>query len=380
MRRLAIVSTHPIQYYSPLFRLMTERGNISIRVFYTWQKDSGIFDKDFSAEIKWDIPLLEGYDYRFVSNNGDHRTDFFRVKNPTLEREIEEWGADAVLFFGWNYYSHLRSMRHFKNKIPVLFRGDSNLLGERPGLKRMARRLFLRWVYRHVDTAFYVGINSKLYFRAHGLTESQLIFAPHAIDNDRFSDDAAYDEEVIKWKKELGFDTKDKILLFVGKLQARKEPLLLIETFLAINDPRWRLVFVGAGELEGPLKEAAKGKDRIHFLPFQNQSRMPVVYRLCDIFCLPSSVETWGLAVNEAMACGRPILVSSLCGCAADLVVNGINGYIFSLADKTDFSEKMAAMFDKSDLMKEWGDASASHIQSWSYKEIATIVENTIGE
>ena len=124
-------------------------------------------------------------------------------------------------------------MRHFKNKIPVLFRGDSTLLNERPGLKRIARRLFLRWVYRHIDTALYVGANNKDYFRAHGLKEDQLVFAPHAVDNDRFYDkDGKYGEEAKRWKKELGLDDQGKILLYVGKFQDTKDPFLLMEAFL----------------------------------------------------------------------------------------------------------------------------------------------------
>lgn len=379
MKRLAIITTHPIQYYAPIFRLLNERENITIKVFYTWEKDASLYDKDFGKEIKWDIPLLEGYDYQFVSNNGNPGRDFRSVKNPRLIREIEDWGAEAVLFFGWNYHSHLTAMRHFKNRIPVLFRGDSTLLNERPGLKRMARRLFLRWVYRHVDTALYVGRNNKSYFLAHGLKEDQLVFAPHAIDNDRFSDrDGKYEEEAQRWKKELGIGQQDRVLTFVGKFQDTKDPFLLLEAFMELNNPGWRLLYVGNGELESPLKEAAKGNKNIHFLPFQNQSRMPVIYRLGDVFCLPSKGETWGLAVNEAMACGCAVLLSDRCGCTADLLVEGRNGFSFASGNKKDLVDKMKILTAPDGDIRSLGLSSVRLIQSWSYSQVVSAIERLI--
>lgn len=378
-RRLAIVTTHPIQYYAPIFRLLSERGNILVKVFYTWEKEAAVFDKDFGKEVKWDIPLLDGYEYLFVSNEGNFGRDFRSVRNPGLIREIEAWGAQAVLFFGWNYYSHLKAMRHFKNKIPVLFRGDSTLLNERPGLKRMARRLFLRWIYRHVDVALYVGANNKAYFRAHGLKEEQLVFAPHAIDNDRFYDPSGKSEEEAKrWKKELGISESDGILTYVGKFQDTKDLFLLLEAFIELNAPGWHLLFIGNGELELSLKEAAKRNGNIHFLPFQNQSRMPVVYRIGDIFCLPSKGETWGLSVNEAMACSRALLLSDRCGCTVDLLVEGKNGSSFASGDKKELVEKMRGLMAPDADIVAMGLYSAELIRSWSYNQVIAAVERLL--
>lgn len=376
MARLAIVTTHPIQYYAPLFRLLNERKNIEIKIFYTWEQDAATFDKAFGKEVKWDIPLLEGYSYQFVSNDGNMGRDFSSVRNPGLIADIDRWGATAVLFFGWNYHSHLKAMRHFKNKIPVLFRGDSTLLNERQGLKKIARRLFLRWVYKHVDTALYVGTHNRDYFRAHGLKTSQVVFAPHAIDNNRFYDeDGAYERKARQWKKELGIGEHDKILAFVGKFQDTKDPFLLLEAFTELNSTGWHLLFVGNGELEPSLKTAAAGKTNVLFLPFQNQSLMPVVYRLCDIFCLPSKGETWGLAVNEAMACGRPVLLSDHCGCSIDLVAQGRNGFTFPSGNKKELLDKMRVLFDPGTDLASMGRHSADIIRSWSYEYVAPVVE-----
>lgn len=376
--KLAIISTHPIQYYAPLFRLLSSRNNIAVKVFYTWEKDAALYDKDFVKSFKWDIPLLEGYDYRFVSNNGSLSKSFWGVKNPGLNREIEEWGADALLVFGWNYYSHFKALRYFSGKIPVLFRGDSTLLDENPGIKRIARRLFLRWVFSHVDTALYVGANNKNYFSAHGLREHQLVFGPHAIDNRRFEDtDGMYEQEALNRRRELGIPDEDIVWLFVGKFQEKKDPLLLIRAFKKLEAPHASLLLVGDGVLMDALQAEAGNHKKIHFLPFQNQSKMPVIYRMGDIFCLPSKgpAETWGLAVNEAMACKKPILVSDRCGCASDLVFHDVNGFIFAAGDIGQLLEKMKAFSGNKAALKAMGENSFGIIQNWSYDRLAPIIE-----
>jgi len=377
-KRLAIITTHPIQYYAPLFQLLNERKNIDIKVFYTWEREAAAHDVDFGKTVEWDIPLLDGYDYQFVSNNGNLSRDFRGVKNPGLNREIEEWGADAILVFGWNYHSHLKAMRYFKNKIPVLFRGDSTLLDERPGIKQLLRRCFLRWVYRFIDIAVYVGTNNKNYFRIHGVKERQLVFGPHAIDNKRFYDgDGSYGEEALKDRKKLGIPDEDIVWVFVGKFQDKKDPQILIRAFNEPENADAHLLIVGDGVLEQSLKEMAKGNEKIHFLPFQNQSKMPVIYRMGDIFCLPSRGpgDTWGLSVNEAMACKSPVLVSDRCGCAPDLVFDGKNGYIFAAGNMEQLLDKMRAFPKDIQGLRKMGENSATIIQNWSYDQLAPVLE-----
>lgn len=381
MKKLAVVTTHPIQYYAPLFRLLTERGKIACKVFYTWEVEATKFDVDFGRVIEWDIPLTDGYEHEFVSNRGSMRRDFRGLKNPELIQKIEAWKADAVLVIGWNYYSHLKVLRHFKNKIPVFFRGDSTLLDETPGVKTLARRIFLRWIYSHVNTAFYVGTHSKAYFRAHGLRDNQLVYTPHAIDNERFADKTGqYAEEARKWRKELGIKETDTVLLFAGKLQTKKNPELLVKAFLTINNPALHLVLAGNGEQEKYLKQLAQGHSRIHFVPFQNQSRMPVVYKLGDVFCLTSQGpgETWGLAVNEAMACGKAVIVSDRCGCATDLVKNGNNGFIFEYNNIIDLTEKIQYFLNHRDDIGKMGQTGLDIIQNWSFLSIVTAIEATL--
>ncbi|RZL34763.1 MAG: glycosyltransferase, partial [Pedobacter sp.] len=115
----------------------------------------------------------------------------------------------------------------------------------------------------------------------------------------------------------------------------------------------------------------------VHFMDFQNQTQMPVIYQASDLFCLPSISETWGLAVNEAMAAGKAILVSDKVGCAVDLVKNGENGYIFESNNLANLKPKLSLLLSKATDLKEMGKVSLEMINEWSFeKQANAFIEN----
>jgi glycosyltransferase involved in cell wall biosynthesis len=379
--RLAIITTHPIQYYAPLFKLLQQQ--VDTMVFYTWgERSVEKHDPGFGKVIKWDADLLDGYNYQWVVNTatdaGSHH--FKGIINPRLIKQVEAFKPGALLVIGWAYHSHLKVLRYFKGKIPVWFRGDSTLLDEKPDFKNLLRSVFLKWVYSHVDHAFYVGANNKAYFQKYGLKEHQLSFAPHAIDNDRFAIDRI--EDVTALKQSLNINKEDTVILFAGKLEEKKHPLLLLEAFVRLNKPKVHLLFVGNGILEQPLKTAASGNASVHFIDFKNQQYMPVVYQACDLFCLPSKGpgETWGLAVNEAMACGKAILVSDKVGCAVDLVKPNKNGDIFKSENADDLLRTLKKLTENKDQLTTYGHMSKDIIASWNFEQIVSAIQKHLNE
>lgn len=373
VKRLAIIISHPIQYYSPLFQKLSKKCNL--KVFYTLGKSDCHYDFDFQKEIQWDIPLLEGYEYSFVENKAKNPgyNHFTGIVNPNLVSNIQTFNPDVILFFGWAYYSHLKAMRYFKNKIPIWFRGDSTLIDDQPVFKKMLRKTLLKWVYSAVDKAFYVGIANKAYFKEYGLKENQLVFAPHSIDNERFRGD--HHEAASALRIKLGLGKGNMLILFAGKFETKKNPILLMRAFLEINDPAAHLVFVGNGKLEKELKAYGKSSlssDRIHFLDFQNQTAMPAIYQACDLFCLPSQGpnETWGLAINEAMAAGKAILVSDKVGSHYNLVKEDYNGYVFQSQNLNSMKEKLMLLNNLPKLRK-FGQNSSEIITSWNFENQA---------
>lgn len=383
MKKLAIISTHPIQYYAPVFKLLHQRGQIEIKVFYTWGgKAAHKFDPGFNKVVAWDIPLLDGYPYEWVDNvsndAGSHR--FNGIINPDLINQIELWQPDSILVYGWAYNSHLKILRHFKKKIPIFFRGDSTLLNEKGGVKSWLKTIFLKWVYNHVDFSIYVGANNKAYFKKYGLKENQLVFAPHSIDNDRFKTERS--DEVSELRSSLGLKEADILILFAGKFEFVKNVELLLSAFIQLNDSEIHLLLVGNGTKEDLLKAQAAKSDiakNIHFLDFSNQSYMPVLYQASDLFCLPSLSETWGLAINEAMVCGNAILASDRVGSAKDLVIPGYNGAIFSSGSLENLTKCLSELMKlgKAELTK-MGQRSRKLIEDWSIEVQAKAIESIV--
>jgi len=343
--RIAVVLSHPTQYYSPWFRWVHSHTMLQFKVFYLW--DFGVskrLDPQFGASFEWDVDLLTGYESEIVPNlakrpGAEH---FFGFKNPGLVGRLEEWRPDALLLFGYNWASHLRVVRWARGRgVPLLFRGDSHLLGR--GRPRPIVRMALRLLYSRFAAFLCVGAANREYFEAYGVPEEKLFFAPHSVNAELFNGrDPGHRIAAEKMRAHLGIAPGAVIVLFAGKFLAAKQPAELLEAFLKSDPGDTFLVFVGDGPEKGRLQamvadpSAPGAKDRVRFLPFANQSEMPSRYMLADLFVLPSRgvYETWGLAVNEAMQMGVPCLVSDRVGCQRDLVTPGETGWVFACGDK----------------------------------------------
>jgi glycosyltransferase involved in cell wall biosynthesis len=220
-------------------------------------------------------------------------------------------------------------------------------------------------------------INNKAYFTKYGLHDDQLIFAPHAVDNDRFADPK--EKEVDKLKHLLGLNADSIVILFAGKLEVKKDPALLLKAFTNLSSINTHLLFVGNGLLKDELKQQALLNPNIHFMDFKNQTYMPIIYQACDIFCLPSKGpgETWGLAVNEAMACGKAVLVSDKTGCSADLVIPNQNGMTFTAESIKDIGEKLTYLVNKGKTeLARMGKNSKHIIENWNFTNQADVIVN----
>lgn len=375
--RLAVVLSHPVQYYSPWFQWLARETRLPFRVFYLW--NFGVTeqrDPQFGREFRWDIDLLSGYESEFVPNaSPDPGTHHFNsLKNPTLPARLAVWRPEALLLFGYNWRSHLRALLWARCRgIPVLLRGDSHLLGRGdPGL---TRRLLLRALFAQFSGFLTVGAANRSYYQTFGVPDRKLHFAPHCVQAERFAPTEATRSAAASLREELGL-TGRRVLLFAGKLTERKQPVELLRAFLEVAGDRDAIVFVGDGTLRGELEAiaAARPDRHVRFLPFANQTEMPVRYQMADLFALPSRghYETWGLAVNEAMHGGVPCLVSDLVGCQQDLVTPGETGWVFPAEDPRALVETVRdALRTPPDVLRRLGQAAQSRASRYTYAEAA---------
>jgi len=370
--RLAIINSHPIQYNAPWFQHLAAEDGIEIKVFYLW--DFGVTEKvdtEFNQSIKWDVPLLSGYDWQFVPNvssrpGTDH---FLGLRNPLLFQSVVGFDPDAVLVYGYNFETLLRFILRWKfNRIPLIFRGDSHRLAISGGIKERSKRAIISLIFSQYSAFLCVGKANKRYFQYHRVSQEKLFFAPHSVDNDRFIKGAnIIEDQASLWKNELNIPSDQKIILFAGKFEPHKRPLDLLRAFLIANLSNVTLLFVGSGILEETLRAEAEGNQNIRFASFQNQTMMPRIYAVADLVVLPSMQETWGLVVNEAMCLSKPIIVSNKVGCAEDIVRPYKNGLIFTAGDVADLARCLQEAFSDLERLREWGKKSRRIIDEYSY-------------
>lgn len=350
--RLAIVLSHPTQYYSPWFRWLRTHTALDFRVFYLWE--FGVVtqrDPQFGNAFKWDVDLLSGYDHEFVPNTASRPgTDHFGgLQNPLLTPRLEAWQPTAVLFFGYKWRSPLQAIAWARRRrLRLLFRGDSHFIGRQPSL---VSRILLGALYRQFDAFLAVGQANRDYFRAFGVAECRLFSAPHSVNHELFDPaDARHRANAAALRSTLGLAPSSRVVLFAGKLVPAKQPRELLEAFLALQRPDAALVFVGDGSEKSWLQERARAASSaaVHFLPFANQTEMPARFLLADIFALPSRghFETWGLAVNEAMHMGVPALVTDRVGCQRDLVTDGETGWVTDAGNVAALQATLARALD----------------------------------
>jgi glycosyltransferase involved in cell wall biosynthesis len=374
--RLAVVISHPIQYYAPWFSLLASQSDIRICVFYLWDFGSKPhIDAGFRERFVWDVPLLDGYDHVFVPNcardQGTHH--FGGLINPLLPQFLLSWRPDAILLFGYAYSSHFRLLLDLRfYGIPFLFRGDSHILVPRTTLRARISVFLRRLLFNRFSAALAVGTANMDWLRDSGLQSNRIVLAPHAVDNDRFLLSIPSAEcQARSWRQQLGIPLDSPVVLFAGKFEPKKCPLDLMRAFAALNHQSAFLVFVGGGVLESEMRFLASTlpNKRILFLPFQNQSLMPRVYSLANLVVLPSRgpSETWGLCVNEAMLMARPVVVSSHVGCGPDLVIPNQTGFVFRAGDTDALSLVLSEALHDLNRLRSMGFAAQARVSEFCY-------------
>lgn len=326
--RLAIASTHPIQYHAPLFRYLA--GKLDLLVLYAQRQDrAGQAGAGFGVEFDWDVPLLEGYAYRFLDNVARRPSPrrFSGCDTPGVWEVVRDGRFDAVLTFGWSHKSSIQAaVAGWRAGVPVLMRGDSHLSTPRSLARRMLKYLPYRALLPRLQAHLYVGSRNREYLEHYGVPDERLFFAPHCVDNDRFATiarDAVDVGRTAAIRRSFGIPERSFVLIAVGKFIPKKRLHDVVRAAVKLSGGYGEdvhFLFVGDGRLEPELKAMAKPVARqVHFAGFRNQGELPDFYAAADALVLASDAETWGLVANEAMAAGRPVIVSDAAGCAPDL-------------------------------------------------------------
>ena len=356
--RLVYIVSHPIQYQAPLLRRVAAEEGVDFEVIF---KDLGStgrhFDPGFQTTIEWQVPLTEGYRYRLVPSNAQ------------LGDAIGD--CDALWLHGWQGPRMWRALELARRRgIPVLMRGENTMkaMPDGGGARGILKRRYLDAIFDRCTLFLYVGQANREYYLGHGIDPERLVPMPYAVDNDFFrvrAETAAPHRD--RYRAALGLEPGRPIILYAGKLQGRKNPLLLIEAYrrldrTALGQPY--LLFAGDGELRQPVEHAAAADPAIRFLGFHGQEQLPALYDLADVFVLPSFGEPWGLAINEAMNAGCAVVVSDECGCAPNLVDESC-GAVVPAGQVAPLTAALADILADRDRCRAMGAAALKRIGDW---------------
>ncbi|WP_276253167.1 glycosyltransferase family 4 protein [Halomontanus rarus] len=380
--KLVIVSTHPIQYQAPLFREISDRDGVELLVIF--ENKHGViqaYDSGFQKNVKWDIPLLKGYESTFICEQKKSINRPRRFKK--FYKLLENYNPDGILIHGWGS-PLMMSAYLFARKlgIPSLTRTDMWLLDQPDSpILQLVRKIGLRQLFNSIDLVSSVGIRNKNFYRHHGVPEKKIRFAPYSVDNQFFRERRSNLPTKRNLKESEGIGRNKPVVLYVGKTLEIKQPDWLLNAFCRAVEPNEAtLIIVGSGPLDRELQKLSRTKYSQHDirLPgFINQSELPTYYKMSDVFVLPSKRENWGLVINEAMNFSLPIITTEVVGAAPDLVDEN-NGYIVPPEDTSYLSEKIAHLVSNSSLREQFGETSYKRIDNWGIAQTASGIIDSV--
>jgi len=370
--RLAVVASHVIQYQDPFYRLLAAHPEIELTVFFCSAEGAKTYrDVDMGTTLRWDLELLTGYEHRFLRNFGRGH-GFFRLVNPGLMPAIARGGFDAVLFMtGWAWCSAWIGFAACRLAgVPFLLYGDSSFIPPENSARAHIRAGVLRSLFGMAGGFMISGKLNAGYYRHYGADPRRFFPLPWAIDNERFIEGSRFAPgERDALRARLGIEPEELAVVYSGKLIERKDPMTLLR---AISKMRRRAVavFLGDGVLREPLERFARENGlRAAFAGFVNQTDLPKFYAMGDAFVLPSHFDPRATVVNEAMACGLPVLITDRCGPSADIVRHGENGFVFAPGDAAALAAHLEALARDAEMRVRMGARSLAIIETWSYRE-----------
>jgi glycosyltransferase involved in cell wall biosynthesis len=378
---LKILASHPIQYHVPFIREMVARG-LDVEVAYYHQGTAGRMghDAEFGLDFEWDLDLLGGYRHSILQSG---RATYTWSEQTRIAQRLVPWmlrDRSPVLLMGWfAEITWLVWLLGVVRRVPMLVLSETTPLSFRASYKPRWRVRLLSWLLRRSAACLYIGTRNRTFLSEMGVDQERLFHCPYSVDNSFFYEQTA---RLLPQREgyclQYGLDPSLPAFLFSGKLIPKKRPLNLLNAYLDAGlDDRAQLIFVGEGSERHALARRIGecGARHVHLLGFFNYRAMPLAYVLGEVLCLPSGpTETWGLVVNESLACRRPAIVSAAAGCAPDLVGPG-NGWIVPVDNHAALVQALHTAFESRAEWPVMGLAGKAKVAGHTFSKMVDGVE-----
>jgi glycosyltransferase involved in cell wall biosynthesis len=359
-----------------LFQRLAASGEVDLTVFYCDSAGSETYhDRDMKTALSWDLPLLFGYRYETLRNYSPLGSlNGWGLVNFDLPGRLVKRDFDGVVFMGWGVVSYwLGFAVCLSRRIPFFLYGDSNEIPPNHSIRQRLRDRVLRALFGRAAGFLVSGRYNAEYYRHYGADKTRFFFVPWAVDNDRFERESRLtDAERLELRAAYGITPDATVIVFSGKLLPRKGPMDLLEAFAGLpNTERTFLLFVGEGVERQRLEEfcEARSMKNVRITGFLNQSILPKMYGISDVFVLPSYFDPRATVVNEAMAAGLACIVTDCIGPSGDIVKDGENGFVVPAGDIAALTERLNRFVEDQSLARRMGDCSREIIGRWGYRE-----------
>lgn len=359
--RLLLLSEIISPYRIPVFNALAQHEAVDLHVVFLAETDAALRQwLVYKDDIHFSYEVLPSWRFRL----GKHNV----LLNWGLRSRLKKFSPSVIICGGYNYFASWEALSWAqRHHVDLILWSESNrhdIRGGRLWIESLKAR-FLSRCARFVVP----GRASREYLQSLGSTQ-EIVTAPNAVDNGWFRV-RAESVRVHAAEFRVKFGLPERFLLFVGRLVPEKGVFDLLDAYAKLEGnlrSQVGLVFAGDGssrqELERRAQRIAPGT--IRFPGFAHREDLAGLYALAEVLILPTHSDTWGLVVNEAMACGLPIIVSDVAGCAADLVEDGCNGYVVPPRDLEKLSLAIDPIVRNPELGPRMGAHSSERIRDFS--------------
>jgi glycosyltransferase involved in cell wall biosynthesis len=383
--KLLVFSGNPTQYHSPLFREIEKQNQVCLEVLFGDEiGGKSFYSEEFASEIKWDVPVLEGYKFRFFKNlSSSKRKGFFSRNNPSIVPYVLKSDAKFVLIHGYDtltsWYVYFASLISFKK---IIWRGEAvepvstkTFISK---LKILIKSAVLPVYFWGCYKVLYSCKLNKKYLENYVRNKNKLISFPCSVDNKFFQENRIVDPKNINTlKKSLNIPLENTIITTCSRLTKRKRTMKIIETISEMDTKKITMLIIGDGPERINLETAAKkfGVSCV-CVGFVGQHMVAKLLSISDIFILISEYDASPKALNEAMNFPLAMISSEGVGTCIDLIHENKNGFILKNHNLEKLLDCLNYLVNNKDRLNMMGAFNEKIIADYSYdKGINNIFE-----
>ena len=361
-RRLVLLTEIIAPYRISVFNVLARRAGLDLHVIFLAETDETLRQwRVYKNEICFSHQILPAWRWRAGKSS--------LLINRGLWSALNQVSPQVIICGGYNYVASWEALLWARRHgVAFVLWSESNGQDARRG--RPWVEFLKTYFLRHCDRFVVPGRASFEYLRSLGSPEASILTAPDAVDNSLFATQAENTRvHATEFREKLGLPSR--FILFVGRLVPEKGIFDLLEAYAKLERglrSEVGLVFAGDGISKEELVQQAKriSPGAICFPGFAQREDLAGLYALAETLVLPPHSDPWGLVVNEAMACGLPIVVSSVAGCSADLVEDGWNGYVVPPRDSEKLSVAIDSLLRQPELKQTMSAHSLERIRKYS--------------